>query len=43
MSTLELEVQKTGLAREILTTTDENLINNINHNIFQKERTKNER
>ncbi|GHT37472.1 hypothetical protein AGMMS49574_30180 [Bacteroidia bacterium] len=29
MSTVELELQKASLAREILTTTDETLINNI--------------
>ena len=29
MNTIELEVQKANLAREILTTTDENLINNM--------------
>ena len=47
MSTIELEVQKAGLAREILTATDENLINNIwlvikdfNRIISSKERTK---
>jgi hypothetical protein len=29
MSTIELELQKANLAREILTTNDENFINNI--------------
>ena len=41
MSTMELEIQKAGLAREILNTTDERVINDIwlwisnyNQNIF---------